>query len=83
MLFSWELEESGVWDDTIADPASYVPTCDTESPYAPIDLRSIDGAYEITDNGVEAWTLELEQPLPGLEDGGLYRGATPCVSGSP
>ena len=65
VLFSWELEESGVWDDTIADPATYVPTCDTESPDAPIDLRSIDGAYEVTDNGVEAWTLALEQPPAG------------------
>jgi len=82
VLFSWGLEESGVWDDTIADPATYVPTCGTESPAAPIDLRNIDGAYQVTDNGVVAWTLTLEQPLPGLEDGGLYRGATPCVSGS-
>lgn len=80
VAYSWGLEDNGLFDAAVEDPLDFVPSCDTESTESPIDLTAIDGAYAVTNDESEPpWTLELEQPLPGVVAGESYRGHAPCV----
>lgn len=80
--FSWDLEEGGLQDSSELELDTYVPACDTEDTIAPIDLTAIDRDYTVSAGGSEIWELSLKEPLPGVESGVSYRGATPCPDSS-
>ena len=80
------IEERGLFDDSTESldaENDYALLCDwfvAEGEFVEaVDLTDLQGAYRITTDpgGEEAWSLNLEQVLPGVD--GNYRGHRECL----